>query len=261
MKKVLRFLKDVLLKNWGLKLTSILLSFALWLMVSGNQGERVVQAPLTYQIPFGMDIVSERPKTIDVTVQGSFSNLTGETAAISYNIDLQNASEGDHTVELSTTGVRLSPASGLRVIRVSPARITLKLERVIKKTVPVKVPYAGTPAKDTDLYQLTYTPTSVTISGPRSNVDRINVVETDPVSIANRDSSFQTTANLNIEDADIHSSPGGPVIVNVDLGPHRVAHTIRVPVTVLNDASFVVSPSTLAVRVLVPITYEGSGRG
>jgi YbbR domain-containing protein len=257
MKAILRFIQEVLLRNWGLKLTAILLAFALWLMVRGSQGERVFTVPLTIQIPRNMEIVSERPSFVEITAQGTLTSLAGFQPNLTYNIDIQSAGEGTQVIPLTPAGVRVGPSSGLRVMRVSPARITLQLERVIAKDVPVKVPLRGTPTQGYDLYQLTLRPASLQITGPRSALSGIREMETEPVSLTARDQSFSTTVNLRVPDDDIHVSPGGPVEVTAELGPHRLLHTLRVPVTVVDDGDFIATPAYVSLSMLVPVTFKG----
>jgi len=256
MRTPLRFIREILLKNWGLKLTSLLIAFALWLMLRGSQGERIIMVPLTVQIPRSMEIVNERPNMVEITARGFLANLTGSLPNMTYNIDLQSSGEGEQTIPLSPAGVRISPASGLTVIRVNPARINLILEKVISKDVPVKVPIRGTPAPGFDFYQVTCQPSIVSISGPRSDVNPIKEVETDPVSIEAQSSSFHQTVNFHIPDVDIHTSPVGPVEADIELGPHREVRTLSIPVGGLEGGAFAASPPYVSVSVLIPAAIK-----
>jgi YbbR domain-containing protein len=256
MRTPLRIVREILLKNWGLKLTSVLIAFALWLMLRGSQGERVITVPLTVQIPRSMEIVNELPNLVEITAQGYLANLTGSLPNMTYNIDLQSAGEGEQTIPLLPAGVRISPASGLRVIRVNPARITLILEKVISKDVPVKVPIRGTPDSGFDFYQVTCQPSIVSISGPRSDVNPIKEVETEPVSIEARSASFHQTVNFHIPDVDIHTSPVGPVEADIELGPHREIRTFSILIGGLEGSAFAPSPPFVSVSVLVPAAIK-----
>ena len=138
----------------------------------------------------------------------------------------------------------------------NPARLTLVLERVISKDVPVRVPIRGNPAPGLDLYKLSCQPDIVSISGPRSDIDPIKEVETDPVSLAERSRSFQTTVNFNLQKNNIHTSPV-TAEVSVELGAHRTARTFRIPVIVSDEEAFAASPASVSVIVLVPVTFKG----
>ena len=261
MKAIGRFIRGFLLKNWGLKLTSLMIALALWVMVRGGRGEHIFTVPLTVQIPRNMEIVNERPSFVEITAQGYLSNLAGNVPNLSYNIDLQSAGEGERVISLTPEGVHISPASGLRVLRVNPARITLLLERVISKEVPVRVVIQGAPAAGFDLYKVSWQPTTVTVSGPRSLITPVKEVVTDPVSVARQNRSFRTIVNFIVASDDIHISPAGPVEVDVEAGPHRQARTFRVPVTVVESDAYTVSPGHVSVRVLAPVSMKDPPRG
>jgi hypothetical protein len=255
MRAILRSIKDFLLRNWWLKLASLLLAYALWLVVRGSEGERVFAVPLTVRIPRNMVIVNERRSSVEITAQGSI--LPGSQPDMAYVIDLQSGGEGEQTIPLTPDGVQMGPTSGLRVIRVSPARITIVLERVISKDVPIKVPIQGTLAAGVDLYQLTCRPSSVRVSGPRSQVSALKEVETDLLSLAGQRGSFQTSVSFNLPNDDIRTNPVGPIEADVELGPHREVRTLKIPVTVLNNDGYAISPQFVTVSVLVPITFKG----
>lgn len=255
MRESLRFFKNLILKNWWLKLAGLLLAYALWLMVRGSEGERVFTVPLVVQIPRNMEIVNQRPSTAEITTLGSTS-LTDSQPNLNYTINLQSVGEGEQTVSLNPAGVRVSPASGLTVIRVNPARITLVLERIASKDVPVKVPIQGTPATGLDFYRLTCQPSVVRITGPRSSISRIKEAQTEPVSIAGQNHSFQTIVNFSVQDDDMHMDPAA-VAVNVEMGAHRVVRTFRIPVTAIQGDAFTVNPPFVSVSVLVPVTFKG----
>jgi len=251
--KILRFVKDLLVKNWWLKLAAIVLAYALWLMVRGNEAERVFTVPLVVQIPRNMEIVNDRPSSVEIVARGS--SQVGGLANLNYTIDLQTAGEGEHPVQLTTDGVRISPASGLEVIRVSPARITIVLERIISKDVPIRIPIQGSPAAGLELYASAFSPDTVRLTGPRSLIEPIKEVSTNPVSLEGQSRSFRAMVNFDIENADVHTNLAS-VEVNVELGNRRIAETYKTPVTVVDGDDFTVKPEFVSVIALVPVNLK-----
>ena len=250
----LKFLRDLIVENWWLKLAALLLSFALWLIVRGDEAELAFIVPLTVQVPRNMEIVSDRPASVEVTVTG-VSTLTGRMPQITYTIDLHNANEGQNTVALNSDGVWVNPAADVRVVRVSPARMSIVLERIVTKDVPIRVPQQGTPAAGMEVYKISSAPTMASISGRRSHIDPIREVATAPVVLSYRQESFQTKVNFQLQSDDIHASPA-EVQVKVDIGVRRVEHTVTVPVTVSDPENFSAHPPEVAVTVLVPVTLD-----
>ena len=261
MKSILRWMKKFVLKNWGLKLTSILIAFALWIMVRGTIVEQVIPVQLRISPPSDMVLVGDYRKSVDITIQGFQSSFTSSQPNLDYNLDLMSFTEpGTYTVPLTPSGVRLSPTSGQRVISVNPARMDVVLDKQINKAVPVEVTYSGRLAEGFELYDVTPIPKDVDISGPSSVIEPIKVLETLPVQLEDRSLSFETQANLNVPSDDIHTSaadgPISAVLVSVELGPHREVMPIRVPITVLDGEDYTVSPPNVTVNLMVPVTYK-----
>ncbi len=255
MRTFLRYAREFLARNWWLKLAGLLLAYILWLLVRSGEGERIITVPLVVQIPRTMEIVSERPATVEASVLG-VPNLAGNLPTMTYTINLQDAGEGELTVPLTPQGIRTSPGSGITVVHVSPARLTLLLERVVSKDVPVKVPLLGAQAEGFDLYKVTCQPDIVHIIGPRSDINPLKEVATDPLSIAGQKRSFQRTVNFNLQGDDIHTSPV-TVEVNVQIGVHRAERTLRIPIAVLGEEGVAASPPFVSVSLLVPVTFKG----
>ncbi len=256
----MKLLRELILKNWTLKVTALLLAFFLWAAVRGDRdAKRVINIPLEIRIPRNMEIVSERPNFVEVTVHGALGNLWIGQSAPSYSIDLQAASEGEHIVPLTSENVRIPRAAGIEVIKVSPARITLVLERTISKEVPVVLPPPrGRQASGMDVYRITHWPVSVLITGPRSRIEPVREIATEPVSIEGLDQSLRTFANLVVRDNFIRTTPVGPVEVNIQIGTHREVRRInRVPI-LADNAGFRISPREITVFVLVPVTVKKS---
>jgi len=253
----MRWLKDLLVQNWGLKLTAIFLSVFLWMVVRGDpSAERVINIALEIRLPPNMEITSERPTSVDVTVRGAFSNLWYSPSIPTYVVNLQSYDEGEHSIQLTTQNVRFPRASGLEPIAVRPARLRITLERTAAKDVPVRVVTRGEPGSGIDIYGISTRPETITVSGPHTRVERIRDVPTETVNLSDRRQSFQKSLNLDIQDDLIHSAPGGPVDVGFTLGPHRRLQKIaRIPIVPDNDA-VTVRPRWITVEALVPITYE-----
>src|SRR5512136_2899640 len=165
--------KDVLLRNWGVKLTSILLAFLLWLAVRGEpSAEVVVTVPLEIILPADMQITSERPGTVEVTLRGMARSMWFGQPLPSCRVDLGQAGEGEHDVPLLPEDVRVPRASGLEVISIRPSRVRLTLEKIISREVPIRM-IRGEPPLDLEVYSVTVEPPVVTLTGPRSHVQGI----------------------------------------------------------------------------------------
>jgi len=250
------FAKDVLLRNWGVKLTSILLAFLLWLAVRGEpSAEVVVTVPLEIILPADMQITSERPGTVEVTIRGMASNMWFGQPLPSCRVDLGQAGEGEREVPLMPADVRVPRASGLEVISIRPARVRLTLEKVISREVAIRV-IRGEPPLDLEVYGVKVEPQVVTVTGPRSHVQGIRDIPTENIPLSGQRESLRTYARLEIADSALHASPPGPVQVSIQLGVRRQVRVIRGVPVVPDDSSVTVVPPRIRLRVLVPISLQ-----
>ncbi len=252
----MNIIRQLILENWTLKLVSVLLAWALWLFVRGDTGaERVVTVPLEVRIPQGMEITNERPNSVDVTVRGVVPASWFGQSVPTCLIDLQSFSEGSHVVPLAPENVRIPRAAGIQVLKVNPARVTIVLQRTISREVPVVVATRGSPAPGFDVYGKSASPNMILITGPRSHVDRIREVSTEPVPLTGQKQTIRMFASLDILDTTVRSTPVGPIEVRVILGVHRRPYAVEhVPVRVDSD-KYTTVPLKVTVELLVPTNY------
>jgi YbbR domain-containing protein len=250
------FTKDVLLRNWAIKLTSVFLAFLLWLAVRGEPpAERVITVPLEIIIPADMQITGERPGNVEVTLRGSANSMWFGQPFPSCRVDLGDATEGEHEIPLTVADVRVPAASGIQVLSVRPARIKLTLEKTISRVVPIRV-VRGEPPLDLEVYSVKVAPPQVTITGPRSHVDKLRQIPTENISLSGQRESIRTYARLDIPDATVHAVPAGPVQVSIQLGVRRQLQTVRYVRVVPDNPSVAVVPSRISLRVLAPVSLE-----
>jgi len=249
-----RFIQEYLLENWSLKATAILLALILWLFVRGEPGiERVVTVPLEVQVPRHMEITNDRLTSVEVTLRGAaFSSIWLSQPLPTCIIDLQGAKEGEHVITLTPDNVKTPRGSGIEVLQVNPVRVELHLEHTISKEVPVVVPISGEPLPNFEVYGKLVKPAMLIVTGPRSKVESIREVATEPVSISGRNQSSRFYVGLNLKGKSVRASLGSPVQVDIQVGPRRELHTIaKVPVS-FDTEDYTAIPSQVAVQVLAP---------
>lgn len=247
-----RLIKKHLLENWSLKATALLLAMVLWIFVRGEPGpERVVAVPLEVRVPRQMEIINKRPSSIEVTMRGApVTNTWFSQPLPTCVIDLQGAGEGEHIVPLTPDNVKISKGSGIEVMQVNPARVTIVLEPTVAREVPIVVPLSELPPKGFEIYRKSSRPGSVIISGPRSRINSVHEIHTAPISLEGRTQSHRYFVNLHPKDNSIRTSVENPILVEITLGPSRKPHTIQGIPVVAAHASYSVTPKLIAVQVL-----------
>jgi hypothetical protein len=253
-----QFIKATLLENWSLKATAALLSLILWLFVRGEPGpERVVSIPLEIQVPRHMEITNVGPASVAITMRGAaFSNMWFGQSLPACIVDMQGSSEGLHLISLTPENIQSPKGSGVEVLQVNPARISLLLERTVSKEVAIVVPIRGDPPSGFEIYGKTLKPASTTITGPRSQIEPIQDIPTEAVSINGQKQSTRFFVNLNPKENMVRTSTSSPVQVDIQIGPRRKLYTIEAVPLAIDNPALSTTPWQVTVRVLAPITGQ-----
>jgi YbbR domain-containing protein len=179
-------LRDALLHNLGLKALSIGLAFALWFVV--NAGERDTEAgfqvPLELRnIPADLMIVSPRVDFVDLRVSGPRTLLSRiDREKLSMILDLDGVHAGPAVFRVVTDALNLP--RGVKVVRLTPAEVTLELARVVRRKVPVRVALSGRPPGDLRVTDVKVAPEVVEVIGPADEVEQFKVAETLPFELS-----------------------------------------------------------------------------
>ncbi|HSM35582.1 MAG TPA: YbbR-like domain-containing protein [Longimicrobiales bacterium] len=171
--------------NWALKLTALALSVALWFAV---RAETITRGSIT-NVPVVVDLTAEgwvlsgppSPDTVEVEFEGPVREL------VSLGIDpprvLVSLDAVDDTVITRPLELRLldyergERPDATRPVDIRPSTVSLRLDRIVTRLVPVAVPLAGRlpeglrllrpPAPD---------PARVSVSGPSRRVNAIDSI-------------------------------------------------------------------------------------
>jgi YbbR domain-containing protein len=186
-----------LLDNWFLKLISFCLALVLWFFVMGEQRSEVgMTAPLELvNIPEGLMISNEVPNLIDLRISGPrtlLMNLNQDDTRIS--VDLEGVHPGMATIR--KLDERLDIPSGLKVTRLSPSYIDIKLDRITDKLVPVIILLDGSPAEFHHVGEVNVQPKKVRVRGAESELKSIEDVRIEAISLEGVKTSFSLMAQI-----------------------------------------------------------------
>jgi hypothetical protein len=131
------------------------------------------------------------------------------------------------------------------------------LERTASKEVPIRAVIEGAPAPGHEVYGVAANPSRVILTGPRSHVERIREMPTEPVSIQGERETVRSFVELDIRDTLIQTSQVRPVEVVAEIGERRRARAVHDVPVVPDDPAFVVVPGKITVELQVPIGFSG----
>ncbi len=208
-------MKRLISENFGLKISAVLLATCLWLFVtSRGLTEISLEAPVEFQnVPAALGIVSESAKTVVVTLKGQERLMRNLKAAdLRVFVDLSKAKRGENIYPIDRDNIRLPFA--MTVTNISPSTAKVRLEELVSKKVSVRPVITGSPAKGYYIRSVTVDPPAVMIKGLRSDVRKVNELDTELLDVTGL--TANVTQELNIETSGVDVKPDiGSVKVKV----------------------------------------------
>jgi hypothetical protein len=261
--------------NTPLRIVSLVIAVGLWFGIAGRQtAERGVTVPVELRnVPRDLELTGEALNTVDVRIRSSPNLINSlEPGAIRATIDLVGEDEGERIVQLSPD--QIQAPQGFRVIKITPSLLTLKLERTLRKTIPVRPRVIVRPAPGFEVAEVTSDPAEVRVAGPRSRVQEIESAFTEPVSVEGAASDVDELVNVGLEDPLLRLEGGSRVRVTavvretqetrafvglliVARGRPARLEPSRATVTVTGPASLVRALAPDAVQPYVAMPTEG----
>jgi YbbR domain-containing protein len=212
-------MKDLLLRNWHLKLLSLLLATILWARVARiPTSEIALSVPLEIRnIPPQTEVYGDTTEPVEIRLRGPYSLVrTVVPPDLSIAIDMNGVSMGQGKVlPLSPELVRAP--FGVEVVQVIPARVRLNVEHRLNRTVRIYPRLTGASGAGFEVEKAIVTPESIEIEGPESHVLKVESIETTDIDVSGRQMTFRESSQLDIEDPLIRVRPD-PITVEVRIG-------------------------------------------
>jgi len=174
-------------RDWKLKLVSLILALGLWLLLVPSEkmySEKALTIPLeTRNIPAGLEIVEQQVETIDITLRAPNRILDeiGPSGLVA-RIDLDRSSVLQQEYPLNESMIAVPP--GAEVIKITPNKVTIKLERTGEATLDVQPTLRGKVSQGFRIALTEIEPTSVRVQGPESRVRVKEAAVTAPIDIS-----------------------------------------------------------------------------
>ena len=168
--------------NFGLKVLALTIAVGLW--IAGHRDiERAVEVPVQFRnIPSDLMLLDNRIDYVVLRFNGPRTLVsTLDQDDLKLSLDLTGAKPGAVSYPLGAGSFNIP--RGITVARITPPVVHLRLEPVVRRTLPVIVKFAGKPSAGYRIGQVTTEPANVSVAGPAEEVRRLAVVETLPVEI------------------------------------------------------------------------------
>lgn len=211
--------RDAFLRNPLLKIASLVAAFGLWTFV--NFGERnteeTLQLPIEIvNLPEGLMVTGNGHESVDVRVVGPRPLLGRvDRTRLSLPVDLGGAKAGAAVFRITTDSLTLP--RGVRVLFVQPTQLTLQLEKVAEKLVPVQLRLLGKLPSDFLVVSQKVAPDHVEVRGPAALLGKVEAALTQSIDLAKL-AEGTVTRQLSLEPPGEHLS----------FGARRVTATLQI---------------------------------
>lgn len=194
---------QLLTRNLGWKLLSLLIAVALWVAVAREpEVATSLSAPVDFKnMRDDLDIDGSLPERVRLEVRGPSGSLTRDNlSTVAVVLDLSDAHAGERTY--SIRGRNLNLPAGVVFYRAVPSQLTLHFNELVIKEEPVEPVYANLPAGYRVASQQ-FNPTTVRIRGSRDRVQVISQIKTDPMDLTRAVSERVLHTHLNVGDPQV----------------------------------------------------------
>jgi YbbR domain-containing protein len=205
-----RWLRKLFLADWGLKLLALAITVVLWLAVTGQNQPvtlRVSGVQLNFLKPDGLEISNDPPSTVDVVLTGSKDKLDriGPRDLLA-TVDLSDQKAGERVVKLSLDRMKMDLQEDVKIQRVHPATIPIRLEPVIEAPVEVEVKFEGKLPEGYEVGSVSVSPARVRLRGPADRINALRKALTETVWLDGKKESFDlSNVEINIPDPKIET--------------------------------------------------------
>ena len=246
-----KLLRRIFVEDWSLKLLSLAIAIALWLLVTGqNQPVTAhVNVQLNFIRPQALEISNDPPHTVDVMLTGSRNKLDDLTSLdLVATVDISDQRSGERVLRLADKA-QITLPQGIKVDGFQPSAIPIRLEEIMDREVAVEPKLEGKPADGYEVYSVYANKNRVAVRGPASRVEALQKVATESIWLAGHKESF-TASNVALDVADPKIDLREPMVnVAIEIGERRIEKNFSGVVVTTADGGKV-QPATTSVTLL-----------
>jgi YbbR domain-containing protein len=178
-------IKHFLLRNFGLRVLSVLIALGLWLFVNAGQHEAQTSfmVPVEYRgLPTGLIVVNRRPDFVSLSISGPRTLLSLlDSSRLTVRMDLSGIGPGQAELKITPEMFRIPRQT--TIDRISPSQITLDVDQVTTEELPVRLSVNGQVASGLAIGSIELKPAVVTVTGPSNSLRNVDAIDTMPFDV------------------------------------------------------------------------------
>lgn len=230
---------ESLFNNWFAKICCLILAVILYSLCKFNNLEQQYLSVSLNVIPSSVFSPGEvLPSLVRVHLRGE-QNTTNSIKDKDIYVyvdfsEVENSGNYRFPVKYRLSGIALE-ADPLEVT-IEPSEIEVKMEQKVSTYVNVTPSFKGYAEKGYEFSGYEVNPSTVEISGPKSIIDKISDISTEPIEVSGRNKGFTDTVSYNAVSPLISISGPEKVVVDVKIQKTNIIKTYeKVPVRLINQ--------------------------
>lgn len=222
--------------NISLKGVSFLLAILLWVIVLGSRSVEVTkEVPLEIVTPADLTPASDIPEKLAFRLSGpkAFLRAILDRREEPIKVNLVGSKPGPVTYRFFSDNIRLP--IGVKVLAIQPQSITLRLEAVKSKDVPVKVETRGLLPEGYQILSRKIVPDRVRVQGAASALESLGFVQARPIDITDLRHSIDLPLQIEFDRANLRLVSENPVMA-LSIAPVSANYRLKnIDVKILSD--------------------------
>lgn len=226
-------------KLW-LRIISLILGFALWAYISGSR--QITMVTKAFTVPIYFENITENVLLtedvfyeVNVQLRGPEKSVRElETKDLYVSIDLGNKAFGVHSIPL--TERMIHRPREIQVVGITPNTVQFKIERKLKKFLPIRATVVGNTADGFEVKKVLPTPPVLELEGPASEFQKRDYLTTEPIDVTGRSASFTTKSFVVLKSDYLKVTKDSSVDINVVIGEQTKTQVFRgITVTLIHQ--------------------------
>lgn len=179
--------KEFFLANWRWKVLSLGIATMLWMAVASEpEMATIFRVPVQFEkAPRDLEISSDFVNSVRLELSGAKGRLA-DYAAKPNPVVLDFSSvktAGERTFNIDRRSVHLP--RGVELLNAVPAELRFVFENREQRAVPVQIEWSGRPPNGAHVTRAMIDPPELVVIGPKSRVNLVQSVTTDPIDLTN----------------------------------------------------------------------------
>jgi YbbR domain-containing protein len=251
----LNLLYRIFFHNLALKLVALFAALILWLHVTT---EKIYTVTETIEIrylnpPKNIAILNPLPDKATAVIRGKGKSLLLlKFSKLAVNVNLARLRPGIRTIRIPKD-VPFPEERDIKLLELEPESLVVSVDRITSRTVRVKVVTEGEPKEGFAFLKAAVLSNRVRLKGPSQLIGDYPEVETEPIPLKGKDTTFLTVAKL-LPPISMTSLSPESVKVKIYLEASQVKEikNLRVRVSGVSPAKVKLKPERITVKVLGP---------